>query len=178
MSSHASSHAGPRALVLTGTIGAGKTTLAEAVSERLHERGERHGLLDLDWLGQLYPPRETDPYDLGLALENLAAIVPNFVARGIETLVMAATITTSSELRGVRSALIGFGVTVGLVTASSAELARRIGARDSGRLRADFLARTDALADQIRRARLEDFTVENRDGALDAAVDQVMDRLG
>jgi molybdopterin-guanine dinucleotide biosynthesis protein len=30
-----------QAVALTGTIGAGKTTLAEAVSEELHERGQR-----------------------------------------------------------------------------------------------------------------------------------------
>ncbi|MGI8775366.1 MAG: adenylyl-sulfate kinase [Actinomycetota bacterium] len=51
-------------LLLTGTIGAGKTTLAEAMSEVLHERATRHALIDLDWLGQVSPlPEGRDPYD-------------------------------------------------------------------------------------------------------------------
>ena len=49
-----------RAIALTGTIAAGKTTLAEAISEELHARETRHALIDLDWLGQVYPtPRVT-----------------------------------------------------------------------------------------------------------------------
>jgi len=54
---------GISAVALTGTIGAGKTTVAEAISEELHERNIRHALLDLDWLGQVYPvPEGHEPY--------------------------------------------------------------------------------------------------------------------
>lgn len=77
-------------LVLTGTIGAGKTTIAEAISELLPERGIRHALIDLDWLGQVYPPLDADdPFDLSLALRNLAVTSPIFVTAGVESAVGA-----------------------------------------------------------------------------------------
>ena len=77
-------------LVLTGTVGAGKTMIAEAISELLRERGIRHALIELDRLGQMYPPLDADdPFDLSLALRNLAVTSPIFVTAGIESAVGA-----------------------------------------------------------------------------------------
>ena len=70
-------------LLVTGTIAAGKTSVAEAVSEQLHRFGLRHALIDFDWLGQLYPPPDlSDPYNDALAIKNLAAVWANFQAAG------------------------------------------------------------------------------------------------
>ena len=168
----------PRCLVLTGTIGAGKTTVAEAISVRLHRAGVRHGLLDLDWLGQVYPPIDPDDrFDLSLALQNLAVMTPNFRARGVHTFVIAATLTTRAELRGLEAALSGGDVTVARVVAPPEDVARRIESRDSGALRDDFLNRTEALAAEIARAGLDDFVLDNPDGGVEAAATEALDRL-
>jgi hypothetical protein len=164
--------------LLTGTIGVGKTSLAERISEVLHARGLRHGLLDLDWLGQVYPPlRPEEPFDLSLSLENLGAVVSNFRARGIERFVIAATITSAKELSALRAALPGVHLTVGLVIAPAASIRRRIERRDTGRLRDDFLARTIPLAEAIAGAGMEDIVIENPDGSLEAASAQALEYL-
>ena len=156
-----------RALVLTGTIGAGKTSIAEAISVELHERGVRHGLLALDWLGQVYPPLDSaDPFNLELHLENIAAIVPNFTARGVDRYVVSATITSRAELDALRDALGRVEVIVGLVTAPDETLLARIRRRDEGALRDDFLDRAVALGRAIASERMEDFVVDNPDGSL------------
>lgn len=153
---------GVRSLALTGTIGAGKTTLAEAISEELHERGVRHALIDLDWLGQVYPvPGGHDPYGYELALQNLKEIWPNFLAAGAERAVIAGTLLSRSHREGIQAALGGAHLTIALVTAPTEVLKARIHSRNSGRLRDDFLARTAIVAEEIRSAGIHDFEVEN-----------------
>lgn len=64
-------------LVVTGTIGVGKTAIAMTMSEILHDRGIRHGLLEVDWLGEVYPaPYPDDPYSMRFAMRNLARSGP------------------------------------------------------------------------------------------------------
>lgn len=169
---------GVPALVLTGTIGVGKTTVAESASEFLHRAGRRHALMDLDWLGQLYPPAEPDdPYRLDLALANLASIVPNFVAAGATRFVVAATITSEAGASALRTALPGRS-TVVLLTASDGVVADRIRARDRGRLREDFLARTADLAAMIERAGIASAVVDNGLRAPEEVAAEVLEAVG
>jgi deoxyadenosine/deoxycytidine kinase len=46
-------------VAITGTIGAGKTAVAEAISNLLTSKELQHALIDLDWLGQVYPPPDS-----------------------------------------------------------------------------------------------------------------------
>ena len=39
-----------RALFLNGTVGAGKTTTADAIGSLLQESATPHAIIDLDWL--------------------------------------------------------------------------------------------------------------------------------
>ena len=154
-----------RAIALTGTIGAGKTTLAEAISEELHGRGIRHALLDLDWLGQVYPvPEGHDPYDYELALQNLRDIWPNFEAAGAHRAVIAGTLLNRAHRDRLQDAL-GLPMTVILVKAPKNVTKERIRQRDNGRLLEDFLARTHQVAVSIEAAGMHDLEVMNHERA-------------
>lgn len=87
-----------RAVILTGTIGAGKTSVAEEISDVLRERRLRHALLDLDWLAQVYPGRDDDRYNDRLVFDNLAAIWPNLRDAGAEYLRMARVVEDAGDL--------------------------------------------------------------------------------
>lgn len=166
-------------VAFTGTIGAGKTTVAEALSGLLHVRGMRHALIDLDWLGQVYPPPDgNDPYSLDLALTNLGMITPNFLAAGAAYFVIAATLTSARQLDALRHALPQVSLSVCRVEASPATTGGRIRSRDRGYLRDDFLTRTDALAQQIRFAEIEDFTVSNDGRSPNDVAEEALRRLG
>lgn len=150
------------AVALTGTIGAGKTTLAEAISEELHERSQRHALIDLDWLGQVYPaPEGHDPFGYELALQNLEAIWPSFLATGIHRAVIAGTLLNQDQRDRLHAAIGGVAMAVALVKTPQAALEDRIRRRNSGPLRDDFLARTAHVAREIDAANIHDFTVPN-----------------
>lgn len=149
-------------VAIIGTIAAGKTTIAEALSELLHARGMRHALIDVDWLGQVYPPPEPQrPYSLDLAFTNLEATTPNFIAAGAEYFVIAVTLTCAEELDALRRAVSPVELSVCLLDVSPEVIAQRITARNRGSLRADFLSRTDALAEQIRQSGIADLRVAN-----------------
>lgn len=166
-------------MVLTGTIGVGKTTVAEAVSDRLHAAGVRHGLLDLDWLGQLYPPpAEHEPFALDLSIRNLAAIVPEFVAAGATRLVLAATVTSRREAAAISEALGGGRVAFVRLTASAGTIAARIRARESGAWRDDFLARSEPLAVAIAAAGFSHVTVANEGRSPAATAARALEVVG
>jgi adenylylsulfate kinase-like enzyme len=125
-----------RGVVLTGTIGAGKTSVSEGLSGLLTEKGIRHALLDLDWLGQLYPPTDPEnPYALDLAFRNLEAIAPNFTEAGARYIVIGATITNARELQQLRGSLPDIELVACRVEADPEVVAARIRARSEQRER-------------------------------------------
>lgn len=167
------------AVAITGTIGAGKTTLAEAVSEELHERGIRHALLDLDWLGQVYPtPDGHDPFGYELALQNLKEVLPNFRAVGADKVVIAGTLLNQDQRERLRDGLGDVPMSVVLVKAPREVLEARIRTRNSGRLQEDFLARTNEVARAIEAAGIHDFEVQGDGGVPRELAEQVLGKLG
>lgn len=136
-------------------------------------------MLDVDWLGQVYPPLDPDdPFSLDLALDNLALIAPNYVAAGTRCFVVAVTLTSQDELIALKAALPQVDLSVCLLTASADTRARRIEARDSGALRDDFLQRTDALHEQIASLQMHDFDLSNDGTPLNEVSSDLLDRLG
>jgi adenylylsulfate kinase len=167
------------AVAITGTIGVGKTALAAALSERLHAKGIRHALIEIDWLGEVYPPPNPDePYSLELAFKNLKAIAPNLIEAGAEFLVIGATLTAKPELDGLRRALGEIPITVCRVQASPETIAERIRQRELGYLLDDFLNRTDALAQEIEEAGIDDFVVTNDNRSIAEVAAELLEKLG
>ncbi len=153
-------------VAITGTIGAGKTAVAEAISDLLASKEMKHALIDLDWLGQVYPPPDSlNPYALDLAFENLALTAPKFIAAGARYFVVAATLTSSDELHRLRAALPSVEMDVCRVVAPTEVIEKRIRQRELGSMRNDFLSRTGSLASQIEAARLGRFVLVN-DGSI------------
>jgi thymidylate kinase len=149
-------------LILTGTIGVGKTTLAESISDLLLSAGIRYGFIDLDGLGQLYPaPDPADPHNMGLQLKNLASIWGNYLAAGIERAVIAATLESRDQFDMLRAALPEAEITLLRVSARQETVEARIKARNHGALLEDFLKRTEALAQTIASAFAEAPVIDN-----------------
>src|SRR5690554_308565 len=71
-----------RVLVINGTMGAGKTTVAAAIHDVLTQRGARSGYIDADFLCQAKPAPASDPFNQALMFDNLTAVASNYRARG------------------------------------------------------------------------------------------------
>lgn len=65
-------------VLLTGTIEAGKSSLAVELGELLARRHLPAAIVDLDWLGWFEPPAESGLTVDELIATNLEAVWPNF----------------------------------------------------------------------------------------------------
>ena len=153
----------PVALV-TGTIGAGKSTVAALMSEILHDAGIRHALIEVDWLGEVYPaPDDSDPYSNDLALQMLRTLWPQYLDAGITRAIVTMTLENQQELDDLTDALGSPPVTVVRLLVSQAERERRIEAREFGSLRELFLEKTGEIETQMDCFDLGDVLVRNDD---------------
>lgn len=67
-------------LVISGSMGSGKTTVLSELSDLLEEAGVAHAAVDLDTLSLMHPRRGEQGERL--MYDNLAAMWPNFAAGG------------------------------------------------------------------------------------------------
>ena len=79
----------PIVVVITGPVGAGKTTSLEELAEIIDRHGESVAAVDVDGLRRLWPGNADDPFHAGLGMANLAAIWPHFAERGARWLLLA-----------------------------------------------------------------------------------------
>ncbi|GAA1487778.1 AAA family ATPase [Brachybacterium sacelli] len=102
---------GPCALLVTGAVGVGKTTVTDAVGEELAARGIPSSALDLDWLRRSWPTPADDPFHHRLELATLQAVVEVHRSAGAQVLV-AAGVIEGGEDRPDYEAAFGCPVTV------------------------------------------------------------------
>jgi hypothetical protein len=117
------------ALLLTGGVGTGKTTVLQALGELLEARGEPYALVDLDWLCWARP-KWGSPHEL--LCVNLAAVAAAYADTGVERLVLARHLVSAEELDALRAALPGVAVAAVRLTADAATREARLRARDAG----------------------------------------------
>ncbi|MFI7277700.1 hypothetical protein [Streptomyces sp. NPDC049879] len=160
----------PAALFLNGTVGAGKTSVADAAGELLAEAGVPHAVLDLDWLRRAWPAPPGDPFNGALLLRNLRDVTRNARAAGAERLVLAGVIEDAAGRRAVTDAL-GVPLTVcrlavGLPVIRERLRARHQGDEDGLRWHLDRSGELDAL---IAASGTTDFTVPSTGPVTDIA---------
>ena len=169
-----------RAVLLSGTLGAGKTTVGEELAELLKDRGEPHAFIDLDRLSELWPAPEDDRFNGRLVLANLAAVTRNFAAAGARTLVMSGVVETAEGVAEYRMAIGGCPLTVVRVTASLGSIADRLQKRheywDPDGL-AWHLDRAPELAAALDVSGLDHVVISNDGNPRDAAA-LLLERLG
>jgi hypothetical protein len=100
-----------------------------------------------------------------LIAANLAAMLPNYRAAGIEHYVLARALLKRATLEGVLAALREVDLKVIRLDASPATLEARVRARDAGRERAEHLRELAGFTRAVETAGLEDAAVGN-DGRL------------
>jgi hypothetical protein len=78
-------------LLLSGPVGAGKSSVGAEASRLLRAAGVGHALVDLAVLGQCWPAPADDPWNERLAHANLACAWATFRAAGAGRLQLAAS---------------------------------------------------------------------------------------
>jgi hypothetical protein len=145
------------AVLLTGPFGVGKSAVAAEMADALERRAVRYAMLDLDYLAWGYPGDDEDGAEFRMMLWNLESVLANYLAVGVDRVILARTIHAASELERLRAAL-PMPLRVVRLSVPLAEIERRLGA--------DV---TSGRADDLRRA-AEQVQASPADGAEDLVV--------
>ena len=149
----------------------GKSAVAKEVVAVASERDLGVAAIDLDWLGW------TSGGSLSvdeLINRNLAAVAATYAAAGIEKLVLARAIASTSKLAAIGEALAGWKLTVIRVTGPRPTVEKRIRARDSGAELEEHLGQIDEMTRRTDAAAPDAPVVVNDDGLLrDAALEVI-----
>jgi adenylylsulfate kinase len=165
----------PRAVLVTGTIGSGKTAVATEIGEILEEEGITCAIVDLDWLGWVHLGR--DPID-ELIASNLAAIVPNYHAAGVRHYVFARSIGRPEQVGALRGVLDGASLVVVRLTGSKDTIFGRLRKRDEGRILQEHLAQAVQFESEQAQTQVADFDVSTDGRSLRDVATDVLSRLG
>ncbi|MFF7336801.1 hypothetical protein ACFZAT_05610 [Streptomyces sp. NPDC008163] len=163
---------GAQALLVNGTVGVGKTSVAEAVGDLLADAGAPHAVLDLDWLRKSWPAPPGDRFNFGLLLRNLRSVAVNYLDAGATRLVLAGVVERQDERKQLADA-VGVDLTVCWLRAELPVVHQRLARRHADELEAlrwhlDRSAELDAI---LGRAAVDDFTVDTTTSSVhDAAV--------
>lgn len=151
---------GVRVLVITGSMGAGKTTVMGEVSDLLAARGVRHAALDIDAFGNAHDP--DGALDLAaMAYRNLTAAVHNYAASGVSTFVMAGAIESRAELAQLRDSATATDLIVCRLIAPLDVMQERIRAREPGMWQQKYVDRVAVLDARLDAAAVEHFRLVN-----------------
>jgi len=99
------------ALLVTGTVGVGKSVTADMIGSLLQARLVPYAVIDLDEIRRHWPAPPDDPFDFELELRNLQPVATNYLAAGARRLIMAG-VCESRKDRDRLAAVVGVPLVV------------------------------------------------------------------
>jgi adenylylsulfate kinase-like enzyme len=169
----------PRALLITGTVGSGKTSTADALGDLLTGAGVRNAVIDLDWLCRSWPTPPGDPFNFAMTLRNLRDVARNYLEAGASRLVLAGVVESRAERRRYEET-VGAELTVCRIRVALPTVHRRLARRHEGD-DADLrwhVERSGELDPILEAAKVEDVVVEAADRPVTAVAAAVLDAVG
>lgn len=169
---------GPKGiLLLTGTVGTGKTTVAAEVGEQLADIGLPNAVIDLDWLGWVNVGEDFRGYDQ-LIMQNLVSSWENYRGAGVEYLVLARALIQREPFELLTEVFPHAPITVVRLVASRETVEKRLSQRDSGETLREHLAEMDEMNKIMDELQLEHATVTNDDVSVEEIARQVVGIAG
>ena len=163
-------------LIITGGMGAGKTSALGEASDILSRRQIAHAAIDVDALGLAF---------LAAAIRNdeamycnLRSVCNNYAAVGVTRFLLARALENRRELEICRGIVSATETAVCRLTASVETMEARVKMRESGVSRREYVSRVAELNAILDRARLEDFSVVNENRSLTEVAQEMLGRAG
>jgi hypothetical protein len=163
-------------LIITGSMGSGKSTILGEASDLLKLQGIPHAAIDLDALRIVHLPTEVDGSNVGL--RNLKCVWANYAALGLSRLLLAAAIESRMDLEACCQAVGARRTVVCRLRASLETMQRRVRLREPGLFQQKFVARVAELDAMLDRAQLGDFSIANEDGSVTQVAREMLIRAG
>jgi len=151
-------------LIITGTMGSGKSAVLAEASDILGRQCVVHAGIDVDALGLAHLP--SSAASDGVMYENVRSICRNYFALGVQRFLLARAIEEAAQLELCREIVPAKDTLVCRLTASIETMERRVAMREPGISQRECVARVAVLDAILDRARLEDFMIVNENRSL------------
>lgn len=151
----------PRAIIITGPVGAGKTTTAMALAELLEHRDISCAMVDMDQLRWFHPTPSDDPFGSAVGLRHLAYMAQTWQELGIPTAILADVIETDTDRH--QAAMPGYAITVVRLELAMERLHDRLRGRETERQIAWHLNRAQELQTIMTNNNIGDLVVPIND---------------
>jgi adenylylsulfate kinase len=151
-----------RAILVTGTVGIGKTETAKQLWQTLGAQDKQCAWIDLDELGMINWTNPDDIFNWELTLANLASLSKNYYQKGAKQLVLSGVVENKRQLSQLEEA-IGVEVTVVLLLAPKDSVEARLRKRETTGGGLDWnLARAPELFQTLLEADFDTFMIDAR----------------
>ena len=160
-------------LLITGTLGTGKTTVATEVGELLTDLTLPNAVIDLDWLGWVNAGDDFLAYDQLIA-QNIISIWPNYRAVGVRYLILARALLGRELIDILSKTFPNTPITIVRLTASKDTLKKRLSQRDSGETLREHLEEMDEMTRVMNDLHLESAVVNTDLLSVEEAAQQII----
>ena len=164
-------------LLITGTVGSGKTTVAAEIGEQLAEMGLPNAVIDLDWLGWVNVGKDFNGYDQ-LIVQNVFAAWPNYYSVGVQYLVLVRMLLQREPVEFLTKAFPNTPITVVRLTASKNTLEKRLTQRDNGETLREHLDEMESMNAILDELHLESATIRNEEIKVQETAKQIIEIIG
>lgn len=144
-------------LIITGSMGAGKTSVLNEASDILALQNIPHAAIDLDAFGLAHLPSGAS--NDAAMYRNLRSVCKNYTSLGVWRFLVARAIEDHATLERCRKAVSAKSTVVCRLTASIGTMRQRVRMRESGVQQKQLVARVEELNSILDRARLENFSI-------------------
>ena len=163
-------------LIITGSMGSGKTSVLGEASDLLAVRNIVHAAIDLDGLGFACLPFVADKN--GPMYSNLKSVCQNYAALDVKRVLLARAIETRDELEICRGIVSARNTVVCRLAASIETMEQRVRMRESGVEQRTYVARVSDLNALLDRVHLEDFSVRNENRPVCEVAQEMLTKAG
>jgi adenylylsulfate kinase len=163
-------------LVLSGSVGVGKTSVLVEIHDILSIRRIPHGRIERDALGYSWPSRGR--FNEVIVEQNLSCVVGNFLEVGAAYFLIAGVIETSADLAVYERCIPNAEIQVCRLTADIDLRRQRLRTRETGAGLHWHLNRTAELDTILDKAQIEDFSIDNGNRSLREVSLEVLVRAG
>ncbi|MEY9969033.1 adenylylsulfate kinase [Streptacidiphilus sp. MAP12-16] len=169
----------PYALLITGTVGTGKTSAAYAAGTLLAHAGIPNAVIDLDWLRRSWPAPPNDRFNFGLLLRNLRCVASNYLDPGVTRLILAGVVESQDDRKHCHEA-VGTDMSVCRLRVDLPVVRQRLALRPEGepealRWHMDRSGELDRILDQ---GQVEDFAIDATDLSVAEVAEATIEAVG
>jgi hypothetical protein len=161
-------------LVLNGSPGSGKSTIANAIAEHLRRMDIAHAVIDVDEVRRIYPE-----LDSSFGWKNLHAIWPNYAAISNLKVILPVCIDGKKDLEALRNAMPHKQITICELVASESTLKDRVTRREPNEYWQSKLRNlVDKHIGKDSADKFGDFRVKTDDKSTDDTAQEILEHLG